>query len=76
MSYKVLLRRHADGEERTVEYRGDWSELMDFIWTEGNCACDCYRAAQFGQEAPCGSELYDAVHVELPDGTKLPLDDL
>ena len=80
--YKVLLRNNETGEERWVEYNMPWEEHSDFMWTEGNYACDCNRHLFFerskGQEpedAECGEKRYTAVCAELPDGTRMILDE-
>ncbi|MDQ3565656.1 MAG: hypothetical protein M3436_16595 [Pseudomonadota bacterium] len=42
--YKVLVRNNKTGEEREVSCEFDWDETNEFIWTEGNYACECNRA--------------------------------
>lgn len=86
MSYKILLRNNETQEERWHTEDGpDWDvEVSDFLWTEGNYACDCNRGTMFDRAGgekdvpwdryPCGAVKYTAVCVELPDGTRIPLD--
>lgn len=81
--YRVLLRDNQTGEERW--WKEDdllWEEHSDYLWTEGNYACDCNRQLFFERAGghvpddgyPCGMERYTAVCAELPDGTQVPLD--
>lgn len=81
--YKVLLRNNETGEERWIEYRHEWDESSDYMWTEGNYGCDCNRHLFFERAAgrepdidehTCGDTHYTAVCAELPDGTRHELD--
>jgi hypothetical protein len=67
MSYRVLLRRTADGLER-------WTKPYDFEfsaywWDEGNFGCDCNREWEFQRaadeeitpEPECGNSRYEFV---------------
>lgn len=46
---KLEVRRNVDGVIRT--YRDDWDYYGDFIWMEGNFACDCNRHLFFCRAA-------------------------
>lgn len=82
MPYDVLLRNNASGEVRRHREAGDWEDFSDFMWTEGNFACDCNRSLLFARagnepdppDRKCSSELFSAIRAELPDGTHIPLD--
>lgn len=73
MSYVVGIIRIADGATRTVEMPGEWDEGADYLWTEGNYACDCNRGLFFDRaiepeattDHACGNTSYRA---RLPDG--------
>lgn len=80
--YHVAIRNNATGEVRM--YRNDlaWDEASMYQWTDGNYGCDCnrtlfwYRAA--GDEAEgwkCGDTGFSALYAELPDGTRIPIDE-
>lgn len=89
MSYKAAIRNNATGETRVYTLEGcDWHG--DFIWTEGNFACDCNRSIFFDSAGgidtdaeddegtdlrPCGHERFYVPYVELPDGTRIKIDD-
>lgn len=81
--YKVALRNNATGEVRLVPYEFDWDDAGpdEYLWTDGNYACDCNRALFFYGLEPeagdynCGMTEFSALYAELPDGTRKPLDD-
>jgi hypothetical protein len=62
------IRRNADGVIRKYPDLWDWpddEELADYMWSEGNYACDCNRHLFFvfsgGEEdddRPCGDGAY------------------
>lgn len=66
MIYDVLLRDTTTGEERAylMDHLGPWDENSDYIWADGNYACDCNRSLFFARaiktpeaeinESPCG----------------------
>lgn len=69
MSKVIRITDTLTGETRTFtdEYWTD-DDLGDFIWTEGNYACDCNRALFFKRaigestdddETPCGDSRYE-----------------
>lgn len=78
----VYITCVATGETRTMKnYGGITWDLdypgADFIWSEGNFACDCNRALFFeeaiGNDDPdreCGSEAY-TVRIVAPNGDVL-----
>ncbi len=80
-NYDVVLRRNADGIERTYHMDSEWDHSGDFWWSEGNGACDCNRAMIFDRlggmdedqimdtDYSCGSERYTVVRYIFPDGT-------
>jgi hypothetical protein len=82
-SYLVALENSMTGEVRFYRQDFYWDDFAEFMWTEGNFACDCNRAMMFqranGEEAtwdhPCGDVLYTALYAQLPDGTKIPLEE-
>lgn len=57
-------------------------EFMDYIWTEGNYACDCNRAIFFGDktvdeimhEGQCGNVLYKIPKIVTEDGIEILID--
>jgi hypothetical protein len=67
MTLLVYLKNTETGEEHLNKMDLDWHEASDFLWSEGNFACDCNRGNFFaeaaGEEDPpdhkCGSELYE-----------------
>lgn len=80
---EVHIRRVADGVVRI--HRDGWhsdSESPDFIWSDGNFACDCNRHDFFeraaGNEAgdhPCGSTAYVVDKIVLLNGEVVYADD-
>jgi hypothetical protein len=82
----ISLRKNATGEVRAIEH---WSfepyEDGDYLWTEGNYACDCNRHLFFeraggrepeSREVACGDEKYTATHGTREDGSSFTLDDV
>jgi hypothetical protein len=49
MSFEVTIIRNSDGARVVVSDDGDFDELSEFRWTEGNQACDCNRARRFAE---------------------------
>lgn len=84
MSIKSTLeiRRNSDGVIAVHKDLWDWFDNYqhpDFIWSDGNFACDCNRSDFFAQalgleegtyDDGCGSEKY-SVRVTGPDGAVL-----
>lgn len=63
------------------EFNENDPELEDYMWADGNKACDCTRAEMFyesrGEEDPdidCGSELY-SVQIINPETKKILYND-
>ena len=81
--YKVLMRDNQTREERWCESNMPWEDHSEFLWTEGNYGCDCNRHLLFayagGEESDdahgCGDTRYTAVCAQLPDGTRIALDE-
>ena len=79
---RVFIRRNADGEVHCYYDEKDpmtWDG--DFIWEDGNYACDCNRALFFawavGDDDPeqgCGDEAF-SIRVETKNGLLLYEDD-
>lgn len=75
----VYIRRNADGVER-CDHSHKWDASNpdeDFIWSEGNYACDCNRALFFaaggGEDDPnrsCGEAAFSVRITDL-DGKEL-----
>lgn len=83
MGATIILKENETG--RVVEY---WDEIFDdeigeFMWLEGNFACDCNRALCFAralgepdpEPIPCSMSKYTAIKAILDDGTEMMLDD-
>lgn len=74
--YVVHIRKEATGEIRRYTDGLEW--LGDFIWSEGNFACDCNRHLFFEHAAgnepaeshECGSVAY-SVKIEDEAGNEL-----
>lgn len=83
MTYIIRLRNNSTREVREITENGDWDESSDYLWTEGNFACDCNRAQFFAHAAgepdvegrECSDELFTAIEAVLPDGRRIALDD-
>ena len=84
--FTVHIRKNATGEVRQwVEKDADWDDGFDYIWVDGNCSCDCNRALYFARakdedeteawEQDCGESAYSVPFVELPDGTRISIDE-
>lgn len=80
--YTVHIRDNASGEVRCYDEVREWrGESDDYLWGEGNFACDCNRASFFAYAAgttkpegrSCGSDAY-MVWITAPDGTLLYAD--
>lgn len=76
--YTVTIRKNDTGEERSFQQDDEWQEHSDFMWTEGNYACDCNRAIFFAEaggedepEVTCSDGKYSIVSIVLADGTKV-----
>lgn len=87
----AYIRRNADGEVRPYSLDSMAGFRGDFIWVDGNFACDCNRGMFFAQvggvdtdsmsneedeEAfPCGNERYSVRIIAVDDGRELYIDD-
>lgn len=76
------IRRNTDGVVRQYSLAGMGGFKGDFIWCEGNFACDCNREIFFcdaiGEEAEnetCGSEAYSVRIFADDDHRELYADD-
>lgn len=49
MSFEVTIIRNSDGARVTYVDLAEWDEGSQFIWTEGNLACDCNREMIFAE---------------------------
>lgn len=81
MPYTVLIRKNETGEERLRRIDLDWGEGSEYWWQEGNMSCDCNRANEFlrvkgagNLDHPCGFAAYTVPWAELPDGTRVEID--
>lgn len=81
------VRLHADESDW---FEHDAEDGNRWLWTEGNFGCDCNRHLWWlraggpgpeddphwnNAEHECGQNAYVALFAELPDGTRIPLDD-
>ncbi len=76
-SYRVLLRDNQTNEERWYTVDSAWEDEV-YLWTEGNWSCDCNRHLFFygdNENVDCGDERFSAPYAELPDGTRIVLDE-
>ena len=82
MTYTAHIRRNADGVIRQYTEDWDWHDGGDFLWEDGNYACDCNRSLFFHRaanepepdEISCGCTAF-SVQVRAPDGSVLYQDD-
>ncbi|MCJ2131390.1 hypothetical protein [Methylobacterium sp. E-045] len=63
MPYDVTITKRETGESRSYTHPSEWTD--NYIWCEGNYACDCNRAQFFaecvGEDDPnilCSDNLY------------------
>lgn len=67
MTYEVTIKDTATGEERIYVGSGDWDDAEDYLWNEGNYACDCNRGLffqrvkdpDFSGHLECGDSRYE-----------------
>lgn len=61
MSCTIFLMRESDKSLVRVDEYEDWSDV-EYLWTDGNYACDCNRHLHFtgfdGTCHPCGDGAY------------------
>lgn len=80
--FTVHIRKNETYETRQwVVKDEDWCAVTDYLWTEGNYACDCNRALFFAwakgeepKEGECGETAYSIRFIELEDGSKLKIE--
>jgi hypothetical protein len=82
-SYDVEIRNNETGETRTYHNDLGWGEATEFIWTEGNYACDCNRHLFFERSnggtpdvmsGECGDSKYTVIEAIFPDGKRFKID--
>ncbi|HEX5016541.1 MAG TPA: hypothetical protein VFX15_03025 [Actinomycetes bacterium] len=75
MAYTVHITDATTGETREHVEQGRWDETAEFLWEDGNFACDCNRFLWFeraagkdpnaadyeGEDQDCGMERYSVV---------------
>lgn len=74
--YFVSILNKETCEVRRYREDSTWNDTNEFIWSEGNFACDCNRHMMFqranGEEpewgTPCGKSRYSVLEIELPNG--------
>jgi hypothetical protein len=77
--YNVSICKLATGETRVYREDSTWNYTNEFMWTEGNFACDCNRAMMFqragGEEQTwdhdCGDDQYSVLQITDKDGAVL-----
>ncbi len=83
MSYSVHLTNTKTLEERTYRMDMDWepAEGSEYLWSEGQFACDCnrgiffcYAAGENDTGTDCGYEVF-AVRITDDEGVELYSDD-
>lgn len=80
MKYEIIIIRNSDGVRATHVYEGEWEEVQEFIWTEGNFSCDCNRAILFAaarnEEEPqiiCSDGKYSVIIPPRPHDESCPV---
>jgi hypothetical protein len=80
--YHVAIRKNETGEVRMYRHDMAWDDSSMYQWTDGNYGCDCNRELFWhranGDEAEaisCGSTDFTVLYAELPDGTRIEIDD-
>jgi hypothetical protein len=77
MKYRAVL--YDKEKAKTISVHDDWksgnTEGLEFMWTEGNFACDCNRALLIAREQglpdpdrPCGNTRYILLGLYTEDG--------
>ena len=77
VTYQVSLVDTKTGERRLVDGGEPWSDMLEYMWTDGNFACDCHRHDVFygDENGACGSSRFLAEYALLPGGERVSLDD-
>lgn len=81
MKYTAFIKNVETGEIRecTDEYPDEYLDSLQFVWSEGNFACDCNRRAIFeghdthAIELPCGDVSFMVSHLTLENGTRIEI---
>lgn len=79
--YSVVIRNNLTGESRAIHQDDAWSDSTDYLWGEGNYACDCNRALFFfnweveAENRWCGHERFTIPTIILSDGTIIEFED-
>jgi len=80
--YLVAIRKNDTGEIRIYRHDIAWDDTSMYQWTDGNYGCDCnrrlfwYRAAgDEAEEVICGETAFSVLYAELPDGTRIEIDE-
>lgn len=47
MKYTAYITQEDTGETVMVPFETDYPESLDYLWSEGNYACDCNRSLFF-----------------------------
>lgn len=67
MSYTIEIKNNHTGEIRKCKFPEPDDEFSEFLWSEGNYACDCNRHLFFTDHEdssfPCGDEVYSIIDV-------------
>jgi len=85
-SYKIAMRKNETGEIRVIDQNLSWHDYSIFWWTTGNFGCDCNRELEWLRsegvdvdgdevEPECGSGKFSVLYAELPDGTRITIDE-
>lgn len=64
--YRVTIVDTTTDESSVYDHQGDWNDADEFMWNEGNYACDCNRrlfferggGAESNNDQPCGFGRY------------------
>lgn len=79
MKAAFVIVNNATGEIR--RYADEWHDGSEYLWTEGNYACDCNRALFFAAaalddepERSCGETAYSVPFAILENGEIMDVD--
>lgn len=81
--YNVAIRKNDTGEIRIYRHDISWDEDSSmYEWTDGNYGCDCNRdifwhwaVGEETEERKCGHTTFSVLYAELPDGTRIDIDE-
>lgn len=54
---RVFVRQESDGAVRVLQDGEKWTSTSEYMWSEGNYACDCNRASFFGHDVDFDSPV-------------------